>query len=119
MRTPSSTYYRRRQAEPQPCERRRRDAQLTEKVREIHADSGGIYGSPRVHAVLKREGAHVGCTRVEGLMREDGLAGVPAPEGLHAPGSEGHLGPGPGEPGLHRVGTEPAVGHRPDVDLHR
>ncbi|MFE6023112.1 IS3 family transposase [Streptomyces sp. NPDC056441] len=49
---------------------------MTEKIREIHADSGGIYGSPRVHAVLKREGVHVGRTRVERLMREADLAGI-------------------------------------------
>ncbi|MFI6475299.1 IS3 family transposase [Streptomyces sp. NPDC050516] len=63
-------------AEREPCERRRRDAGLTEQIRIIHADSGGMYGSPRVHAVLKREGIHVGRKRVERLMREDGLAGV-------------------------------------------
>jgi hypothetical protein len=34
-------------------------------IRQVHADSGGIYGSPRVHAVLKREGVHVGRKRVE------------------------------------------------------
>lgn len=31
---------------------------------EIHADPGGIYGSPRVHAVLKREGVHLRRKRV-------------------------------------------------------
>ncbi|MEU3755757.1 IS3 family transposase [Streptomyces olivoreticuli] len=73
---PSSTYYRWRRAGREPCERRRRDGELTEQIRTIHADSGGIYGSPRVHAVLKREGVRVGRKRVERLMREDGLAGV-------------------------------------------
>ncbi|AVH60796.1 IS3 family transposase [Streptomyces dengpaensis] len=72
----SSTYYRWRRAEKEPCERRRQDAELTEKIQRIHADSGGTYGSPRVHAVLKREGVHVGRKRVERLMREDGLAGI-------------------------------------------
>ncbi|MFJ2769035.1 IS3 family transposase [Streptomyces sp. NPDC087300] len=72
----SSTYYRWRRAEREPCERRRRDAELTEQIRQIHADSGGNYGSPRVHAVLKREGVAVGRKRVERLMREDGLAGI-------------------------------------------
>jgi putative transposase len=72
----SSTYYRWRRAEKEPCERRRQDAELTEKIQRIHADSGGIYGSPRVHAALKREGVHVGRKRVERLMREDGLAGI-------------------------------------------
>ncbi|ANZ13564.1 IS3 family transposase [Streptomyces noursei] len=76
LHIPSSTYYRWRRAEREPCERRRRDTELTEQICTIHADSGGIYGSPRVHAVLKREGVAVGRKRVERLMREDGLAGV-------------------------------------------
>ncbi|MGW7579514.1 IS3 family transposase [Streptomyces sp. NPDC054765] len=72
----SSTYYRWRRTEREPCERRRRDAELTEQIRQIHTDSGGIYGSPRVHAVLRREGTRVGRKRVERLMREADLAGV-------------------------------------------
>ncbi|MYQ88234.1 IS3 family transposase, partial [Streptomyces sp. SID4936] len=73
---PSSTYYRWRQAEKEPCERRRQDAELTGRIRQVHDESGGVYGSPRVHAVLKREGVHVGRKRVERLMREAGLAGI-------------------------------------------
>lgn len=72
----SSTYYRWRRAEREPCERVRRDAELTERIKEIHADSGGIYGSPRVHAALRREDVHVGRKRVERLMREADLAGI-------------------------------------------
>ncbi|MFJ9382115.1 IS3 family transposase [Streptomyces sp. NPDC101455] len=72
----SSTYYRWRRREKEPCEHRRRDTELTERIRKIHADSGGIYGSPRVHAVLKREDIHVGRKRVERLMREADLAGI-------------------------------------------
>ncbi|MGY3676963.1 IS3 family transposase [Streptomyces sp. TE33382] len=72
----SSTYYRWRRAEKEPCERRRRDVELTEQIKEIHTGSGGIYGSPRVHAILKREGVHVGRKRVERLMREVDLAGL-------------------------------------------
>ncbi|MGC5342084.1 IS3 family transposase [Streptomyces sp. DT171] len=72
----SSTYYRWRRAEKEPCERRRRDVELTGQIKEIHAGSGGIYGSPRVYAMLKRDGVHVGRKRVERLMREAGLAGL-------------------------------------------
>ncbi|MFE7302187.1 IS3 family transposase [Streptomyces sp. NPDC057579] len=72
----SSTYYRWRRAEREPCERVRRDAELTEQIKEIHAESGGVYGSPRVHAVLKREGVHVGRKRVERLMRQADIAGI-------------------------------------------
>ncbi|NED70852.1 IS3 family transposase [Streptomyces sp. SID9944] len=73
---PSSTCYRWRGAGQEPCERCRQDAELTGKIRQVHAVSGGIYGSPRVHAVLKREGIHVGRKRVERLMRQAGLAGI-------------------------------------------
>ncbi|MBP5896441.1 IS3 family transposase [Streptomyces sp. LBUM 1481] len=73
---PSSTYYRWRRAEKEPCERRRRDVELAERIKEIHAESGGNYGSPRVHAVLRREGTRVGRKRVERLMREADIAGI-------------------------------------------
>nr|WSX47794.1 IS3 family transposase [Streptomyces sp. NBC_00974] len=76
LNIPSSTYYRWRRAESEPCERRRRDVELTDRIRKVHDESGGIYGSPRVHAVLKREDVHVGRKRVERLMRQAGLAGI-------------------------------------------
>jgi transposase InsO family protein len=53
-----------------------RDGQLLERIHAIHADSGGVYGSPRVHAVLKREGEAVSRKRVERLMREAGISGI-------------------------------------------
>ena len=62
LRIPSATYYRWRRTEKEPCERKRRDIELTERIKEIHADSAGVYGSPRVHAVLEREGARVGAS---------------------------------------------------------
>ncbi|ODA69339.1 IS3 family transposase [Streptomyces sp. AVP053U2] len=79
LHIPSSTCYRWRRAEREPCERQRRDAgltELTEQIKEIHAESGGVYGSPRVHAVLRREGTRVGRKRVERLMREADIAGI-------------------------------------------
>ncbi|MGW7671557.1 IS3 family transposase, partial [Streptomyces sp. NPDC054775] len=76
LHIPASTYYRWCRMRKQPCERRRRDIELTERIRKIHEASGGIYGSPRVHAVLKREGCRVGRKRIERLMRQAGLAGI-------------------------------------------
>ncbi|QHY93562.1 Integrase core domain protein [Streptomyces sp. S4.7] len=76
LHIPSSTYYRWRRAEKEPCERRRRDIELAKRIMEIHAESGGNYGSPRVHAVLRREGKRVGRKRVERLMREADIAGI-------------------------------------------
>ncbi|WP_123465121.1 MULTISPECIES: IS3 family transposase [unclassified Streptomyces] len=71
-----SAYYRWRHAEKEPCERRRRDVELTEQIKEIHTGSDGVHGSRRVHAMLKREGVHVSRKRVERLMREAVLAGL-------------------------------------------
>lgn len=59
-----------------PSDRELSDAWLTERIRRIHAASGGRYGSPRVHAMLAREGIAVGRKRVERLMRAAGLQGA-------------------------------------------
>lgn len=76
LHIPCSTYYRWRRREREPCARKRRDAELTGHIRKIHADSGGVYGSPRVHAQLQREGVRVGRKRVERLMRAADLQGI-------------------------------------------
>lgn len=73
---PTSTYYRWRRAEKEPCDKKRQDAELTERIRQVHADSDGIYGSPRLHAALTRQGVHIGRKRVERLMHEADLAGI-------------------------------------------
>uniref|UniRef100_UPI002F91119C IS3 family transposase n=1 Tax=Kitasatospora sp. NBC_01519 TaxID=2903576 RepID=UPI002F91119C len=49
---------------------------MTEHIRRIHADSHETYGSPLVHAVLRREGTRVGRKRAEPLMRQAELQGV-------------------------------------------
>ncbi|WP_243723490.1 IS3 family transposase [Actinomadura sp. 7K507] len=54
-----------------------RNKELTKMIREIHADSRGSYGSPRVHAELTLGlGEQVNRKRVERLMRHAGLQGV-------------------------------------------
>jgi putative transposase len=59
-----------------PSDRELGDAWLTEQIRRIHEASSGRYGSPRVHAMLAREGIRVGVKRVERLMRAAGLQGA-------------------------------------------
>jgi len=58
-----------------PSERESRNAELLKRIREIHEDSRGTYGSPRVHAQLLREGVKVSESRVADLMRAAGLKG--------------------------------------------
>ena len=59
-----------------PSDRALYDAWLTERIRALHAASGGRYGSPRVHAMLRREGIRVGEKRVARLMALAGLQGA-------------------------------------------
>jgi putative transposase len=59
-----------------PSDRELSDAWLTDRIRQVHAASKGRYGSPRVHAMLRREGIRVGEKRVARLMRSAGLQGA-------------------------------------------
>lgn len=51
---------------------------LLKKIQRIYDDSRGSYGSPRVHAQLRREGETVSRSRVERVMRNAGLVGKAA-----------------------------------------
>ena len=62
-------------ARARPSNREVRDAELLEKIRQIHAASRETYGSPRVHAQLIRDGVDVGEERVARLMRAAQLRG--------------------------------------------
>ena len=59
-----------------PSDRALYDAWLLERIRAIHVASKGRYGSPRVHAMLARDGVRVGEKRVARLMRAAGLQGA-------------------------------------------
>jgi transposase InsO family protein len=54
------------------------DRALLADIRQAHADSGGRYGSPRVHAILRAQGRKAGRGRVERLMRRHGVRGLVA-----------------------------------------
>ena len=58
-----------------PSDRARTDAELTEQIQAIHAESKGTYGSPRVHRELGYRGVDCGRRRVTRLMRLAGLEG--------------------------------------------
>jgi transposase InsO family protein len=51
---------------------------LLNDIRCAHAESGGCYGAPRVHAALRAAGRYVGRHRVARLMRLAGLRGLAA-----------------------------------------
>ena len=60
----------------EPSARARRDAQLTERIKEIWGGNYEVYGRPRIHAELREEGKRIGAKRVGRLMREARIAGA-------------------------------------------
>lgn len=73
LKLPRSTAYARR-GRP-PGARAKDTAVLDVEVRAAHAESGGRYGSPRVHEALRRNGRRVSRKRVASRMRVLGLVG--------------------------------------------
>jgi putative transposase len=70
-----SGYYAQRGRAPSP--RAIRHAWLTDAIREVHADSRGIYGARRVHAELTLgRGISVGHCAVQMLMARGEIAGI-------------------------------------------
>lgn len=60
-----------------PSARALADAELSERIGQIHDQTLGIYGAPRVHAELRLgHGIHVGRKRVARLMCERGIFGA-------------------------------------------
>lgn len=61
----------------EPSARARQDELLAVHIRAVHKQSRGTYGSPRIHATMRREGHRLGRKRVARLMREHGIAALP------------------------------------------
>ena len=68
-----SSFYERRRRPPSPAQRRR--GELDAAVAACFEASGGTYGSPRVHAQLRRDGLAVSKKTVEASMARQGLQG--------------------------------------------
>ncbi|MFI7209388.1 IS3 family transposase [Micromonospora aurantiaca (nom. illeg.)] len=69
-----STYY---AAKTRPVSARsRRDAELIEMIKQIHAANYGVYGARKIWHELHRRGARVARCTVERLMRVAGLRGL-------------------------------------------
>jgi transposase InsO family protein len=58
-----------------PSQREREDAELTGQIQDVHQESKGRYGAPRVHAELRRRGRRHGRKRIARLMRTAGIRG--------------------------------------------
>lgn len=73
-RSPHPTYY--EQVNRAPSRRQRRDDELKEHIKRVHADNRGIYGARKVWLALNRAGIAVARCTVERLMGELGLSGA-------------------------------------------
>lgn len=62
-----------------PSETEWEDVRLVEVIREIHAETDGAYGEPRMTPELRDRGFAVNHKRVERLMRVHGIVGVHKP----------------------------------------
>jgi len=60
-----------------PSRRVQENNRLRKRITEIHAESDGVYGSPKVRDELLLLGFDAGKNRVARLMREMGLKGCP------------------------------------------
>jgi putative transposase len=66
-----------------PSPRAQANARLLIRIREIHEDSRGVIGAPRMHEDLVDEGERVSLNRVARLMAADGLQGWPRRKRRH------------------------------------
>ena len=73
LRVSRSGYYRFRHHIPST--RENANVRLLKEIKSVHEESRGIYGSPRVHRELRRQGQACGRHRVARLMRKEGIVG--------------------------------------------
>lgn len=71
----ASGYYDWREREPSPSAQE--NARLVRRIREIHEDSRGVIGTPRMHEDLLDEGEVVSLNRVARLMAAERIQGWP------------------------------------------
>ena len=76
LKVSTSGYYDWRDRKPSP--RAQDNARLFRKIVQIHHDSDGVFGSPRVWEDLQYAGETCSLNRVARLMNENDLAGIPA-----------------------------------------
>ncbi|MEU2135292.1 IS3 family transposase [Streptomyces sp. NPDC018352] len=71
-----SSYYKWRAGAEARATRQREDRILAEEIREVHGESGGVYGSPRVTAELREKGRRVNEKRIARIMRTFSITGI-------------------------------------------
>ncbi|WP_328436037.1 IS3 family transposase [Streptomyces sp. NBC_00425] len=71
-----SSYYKWLAGAEARAARQHKDQVLAEEILEVHGESGGAYGSPRVTAELREKGQRVNEKRVARIMRRFSITGI-------------------------------------------
>ncbi|WP_203601580.1 IS3 family transposase [Streptomyces sp. SID9727] len=71
-----SSYYKWRAGQEARAARQRADQRLAARIREVHGESRGTYGSPRMTTELRDQGLHVNEKRIARVMRTFATTGV-------------------------------------------
>ena len=77
---PKSSFYHARQRRQVPSEREKANVTLLAQIKTVFTKHKGRYGSPRVHAELKKQQVACSLGRVKRLMRREGLYAVNKPQ---------------------------------------
>ena len=60
-----------------PSARALDNERLLDQIRQIHIDSDGVLGAPRIHDELRDMGERCSLNRIARLMAKDGIRGIP------------------------------------------
>ncbi|MGQ4388855.1 IS3 family transposase [Streptomyces sp. SAS_270] len=71
-----SSYYKWLAGAEARAARQHQDRTLAEEIREVHGESGGAYGSPRITAELREKGRQVNEKRIARIMRTFSITGI-------------------------------------------
>ncbi|MCG7332637.1 IS3 family transposase [Salinicoccus roseus] len=71
---PKSTYY--KSLDKSISNTERENQELTKRITEIHTESKGRYGAPKIHYLLGEEGYSVSIKRVQRLMSDAGIRSI-------------------------------------------
>lgn len=71
---PRSTYY--QSLNKTISNRERENNELTKRIIEIHSESNGRYGAPKIHHLLQEEGYKVSINRVQRLMKKADIQSI-------------------------------------------
>ncbi len=106
-------YYAWRKRQAQPSARHQRDQVLQATLRKLHADSRGVYGSPRLTVAAKAAGIVIGRHATARLMRSEDLMGrcwSRRPRAVPKPASA-PIAPQPADAVVPAVDAQSCVGH--------